>query len=251
MYPHAAAVNAEVLRLGESLRFLESTDVRFIPGEHEISFLGRTWTVENSTPSGLSDWSAGAGGDPHILNVTTSGDEASENGLIGFFTDDADNHFFMLVNLDHGMGESSASTSLQFNIEFDAGVTWLTRFSRETGQEEPVFLNDHVLELLLPGGTGDLFGYSRFPLLPGDANTDGVVDDDDLSLLLANWTGVGGWGGTWRTGDFDENGTVSDADLSLLLANWTGPLPGAVPEPATLGLLLFGLSVLPRRTTRR
>jgi len=251
MYPHAAAVNAEVLRLGESLRFLESTDVRFIPGEHEEGFLWWTWTAKNDTPRGLSDWSAGAGGDPHILNVTTSGDEESENGLIGFFTDDADNHFFMLVNLDHGMGESSASTRLQFNIEFDAGVTWLLRLDRQTGKEQFVLLNDHTLDITLPGGTGELFGYTRFPsLIMGDANVDGVVDDADLSLLLAHWTGAGGTGGTWGGGDFDGNGTVSDVDLSFLLAHWTGALgPDSigVPEPATMGCLSLALPMLLRR----
>ena len=90
----------------------------------------------------------------------------------------------------------------------------------------------------------------RFEIVPyrtmGDANRDGVVDDDDLSLLLAHWTGAGGSGGTWGTGDFDGNGSVSDDDLSLLVTNWTGPIAAAVPEPATL-VLLTGAFVLVKR----
>ena len=72
----------------------------------------------------------------------------------------------------------------------------------------------------------------------GDANGDGLVDDDDLSILLAHWTGATGTDGRWATGDFNGNGAVSDPDLSILLANWTGP--GAVPEPATLALVAAG-----------
>ena len=68
----------------------------------------------------------------------------------------------------------------------------------------------------------------------------GIVDDDDLSLLLANW----GIGDEWGEGDLNEDGTVDDDDLSLLLANWGGcsPFgpPPVVPEPATLVLLAVG-----------
>ena len=67
----------------------------------------------------------------------------------------------------------------------------------------------------------------------GDANADGAVDDDDLSLQLAHWSQEAGWGG----GNFNDDTTVNDDDLSLLLANWTGPLGGAVPEPATIVLV--------------
>ena len=85
----------------------------------------------------------------------------------------------------------------------------------------------------------------------GDANLDGVVDDRDLSLLLANWgqdvTGEpdGGWG----KGEFNGIAPVQDADLSLLLANWTGT-GAAVPEPATLMLLGVGGAALIRRRSR-
>jgi len=94
----------------------------------------------------------------------------------------------------------------------------------------------------------DEVSLAGIPPAPGDANQDGVVDDDDLSLLLANWTGAGGAGGTWATGDFDGNGAVSDVDLSLLLANWGASEGGMVPEPAGLALLaVAGWACPPRR----
>jgi len=50
----------------------------------------------------------------------------------------------------------------------------------------------------------------------------------------------------WGYGNSNGDNIVDDDDLSLLLANWTGS--GAVPEPMTLGLLtLGGLAVLRRR----
>ena len=84
------------------------------------------------------------------------------------------------------------------------------------------------------------------PLLMGDANYDGFVDDDDLSLLLANWKG-GDMG--WGRGDFNASQDVDDDDLSLLLANWTGS-PPVVPEPATAGLLVLGAAAILRRKQR-
>ena len=78
----------------------------------------------------------------------------------------------------------------------------------------------------------------------GDANGDGLVDDDDLSLLLANWQQDVGW----SKGNFNGDNTVDDDDLSLLLANWTGS--GAVPEPATLAMLTVSAMVLASRRRR-
>jgi len=84
------------------------------------------------------------------------------------------------------------------------------------------------------------------PMIPGDANLDGRVDDDDLSIVLAAWTGARGAGRIWSLGDFDGNGSVSDADLSLLLAHWTGPPTGPIPEPATVALLVIAAPALLR-----
>jgi len=89
---------------------------------------------------------------------------------------------------------------------------------------------------------------STAPLRPtprrmGDANLDGLVDDYDLSLLLAHWTGPLGTGGTWARGDFEGDGDVADDDLSLLLANWSGPV-GGIPEPSAMLVLGWGVVIM-------
>ena len=84
---------------------------------------------------------------------------------------------------------------------------------------------------------GTVIGGSPTQLrISGDANGDGSVDDNDLSLLLVHWGQdlAGNPDGGWGSGEFDGDPPVNDDDLSLLLTNWTGN--GSVPEPVALGL---------------
>ena len=78
------------------------------------------------------------------------------------------------------------------------------------------------------------------PLLPGDANGDGRVDINDLTVVLANF---GMTGCVWSEGcmDGDPTGRVDVNDLTIVLANFgegTGSSAGlaAVPEPSILVL---------------
>lgn len=57
------------------------------------------------------------------------------------------------------------------------------------------------------------------PIIPGDINTDGKVDEDDATILFANW---GDHGQTTNVpGDLDHNGSVDDDDATILFANWS------------------------------
>ena len=86
-----------------------------------------------------------------------------------------------------------------------------------------------------------------YPSILGDANGDGVVDINDLSLLASSYGEEGGWDG----GDFTLDGTIDINDLSVLAGNYGATSSGdptAIPEPTTLSLLAFGaLAVLKRR----
>jgi hypothetical protein len=82
------------------------------------------------------------------------------------------------------------------------------------------------------------------PLLLGDANGDGRVDINDLTIVLANF---GQTGITWSQGEFTGDGTVDINDLTIVLANF-GQTAGAsaaglaaVPEPGTLVLVVASL----------
>jgi len=91
----------------------------------------------------------------------------------------------------------------------------------------------------------------------GDANLDGLVDDDDVTILGATYA-PGVPQPSWALGDFEYNGFVDDDDATLLGVFYnpnatpipaapTAPTTGgvaAVPEPATwLMLIIGGLSV--------
>ena len=85
------------------------------------------------------------------------------------------------------------------------------------------------------------------PLLPGDANGDGRVDINDLTIVLTDY---GKTGCAWSQGcmDGDPTGTVDVNDLTIVLANFGYGVsvagPAAVPEPSTLLLAAAGLGVL-------
>jgi T5SS/PEP-CTERM-associated repeat protein len=96
----------------------------------------------------------------------------------------------------------------------------------------------------------DGFAVSGVAVLPGDANLDGRVDINDLTIVLTNY---GRTGMTWTQGamDGDPTGTVDINDLTIVLTDYghtvgssAGPALSAVPEPASLLLLAAGLAGL-------
>ena len=94
------------------------------------------------------------------------------------------------------------------------------------------------------GGSGTIYldnvrFRATYPYNPGDANGDGNVDINDLTIVLSNY---GQTGATWSQGNFTGSGTVDINDLTIVLANYD-PISSpagtrAVPEPGAL--LLFG-----------
>jgi len=80
-------------------------------------------------------------------------------------------------------------------------------------------------------------------LIPGDANGDGTVDDEDADIVTGNW-GQQVRGAV--RGDFNNDGAVNAADAAILTANWGTSIveSTAVPEPVSLALLAVGALVL-------
>ncbi len=96
------------------------------------------------------------------------------------------------------------------------------------------------------------------PALPGDANLDGRVDVNDLTIVLSNY---GRTGMTWSQGEFTGDGKVDVNDLTIVLSNYgktdglgasaAGMAP--VPEPSCvvlLGIAVAGLLGCARRGQR-
>ena len=82
-----------------------------------------------------------------------------------------------------------------------------------------------------------VFGLDGF-LLDADIDGNGFVGSDDLDIVRASWEQTGG------AGDISGDGLVGSADLDLIRANWgfgTAPASTAVPEPATVWLLVAGI----------
>ena len=84
--------------------------------------------------------------------------------------------------------------------------------------------------------------------LPGDANLDGQVDVNDLTIVLAHY---GQTGMAWTQGEFTGDGTVDVNDLTIVLAHYgqsVGASAGslaAVPEPGSAAPLAgIGLAML-------
>jgi hypothetical protein len=77
----------------------------------------------------------------------------------------------------------------------------------------------------------------------GDANLDGVVDDDDATIIGATYA-PGVSNPHWATGDFDYNGFVDEDDVTLLGAFYD---PSAAPLPAPLALVTSDLASINSR----
>ena len=84
---------------------------------------------------------------------------------------------------------------------------------------------------------------------PGDANLDGLVNEEDASILATYWQTLSG--ATWAMGDFNNDGMVNDIDATLMAANWGSVANAAVPEPAGMLLIASGLGMLLFRRHRQ
>jgi hypothetical protein len=89
------------------------------------------------------------------------------------------------------------------------------------------------------GVRGDSTTNADDTLLPGDVDRNGTVDTLDLNVILNGFFGAAAG---WDAGDVALNdGTIDTNDLNDVLNNFFGsaasPAIGAVPEPATFGLV--------------
>lgn len=158
IYYDVARLNREVVNIGQALRFLTSTDVRVVPCNG------------NALLRHTVAWTPGAGGEQRIKAVSITDTERADyrDVMLGFFEDDHGQKYVMVTNLWHGKGATAAQRRMTVRIQLDPRVVDVGRLSRESGRAEVLAIEDGMLELTLPGGTGDLLrlGDDVFPGLP-------------------------------------------------------------------------------------
>ena len=146
LYYYAQKLNREVANLGQVLKLLTSTDVRYITSSRGV------------LAEGLLRWARGAGDEMRIKDIIIEPGKVLKEALIGFFRDDDKASYFMIVNLNHGPGLSAQTAAKKISLVVEPESV-LYRINRFTGKTEPVKLKDGVLDLTLPGGTGALFKF--------------------------------------------------------------------------------------------
>ena len=154
IYYHVSRLNQEVLNVGRALRFLDSVDVWYLPGKG------------NQAPVATKRWPAEQSPIAAIRSLRINGVAADwKDLLIGAFRDDAGRAYVMLTNLWHGAQATASQRSMKIALELDSRVTTVGRLSRKTGRSEKLAVDGGQVELILPGGTGELlrFGDATFP----------------------------------------------------------------------------------------
>lgn len=83
--------------------------------------------------------------------------------------------------------------------------------------------------------------------IPGDINSDGLINLTDYGILKGHWLQQTGPAGA-SVGDLNSDGTVNITDFAIFktyyLSGGGANLPAAVPEPGTLALVFAGSPVL-------
>ena len=138
-------VMPEVKNLAPTLINLRSKDA--------IGYVG-------TIPSGCSAYSTH--GD--LTSFTVVG-APSDPAMVGWFVDENEEEYFMIVNLVHGANLSKMDAARTVRLTFDSSVTQIERRNRLTGLIETINTkvdgSNRILDVWLPGGTGDLFKWSN------------------------------------------------------------------------------------------
>lgn len=205
-----------------------------------------------------------SGGD---LLLATGGDKLVRTGRVYWYSEQgaidlADN----AMMVDYFEFETSPLDGVRSAIAPQAGGAGAARIRSSTAAADPVRFALGTAEGADLPSTGD--GVRTFfreaadntsvlvrYTYRGDGNLDGAVDLGDFARLAAHFNQQG----RWFDGDFNYDGSVNVADFAAMASNFgqtlpgtggTTARPGAVPEPAALGLLALAAGAMLRRGRR-
>ncbi|MCH2114838.1 MAG: hypothetical protein MK171_08015 [Pirellulales bacterium] len=255
-YDDIASVNAEVANLGKSLKFLDSTGVRYIKKG-----------TATAVPSEMPAYASGAVQSQMTNIQITSPAGAYTDGMIGYFDDDKGDEYFMLTNLNFDANIASTD-ALDYSVTFDGSVTSLQKLDRATGAVEVVNLTGNTLNVTLPGGTGELYKYNTGtvfakeqevtlalvpvvdPSIPEHYRTFDVMAtvDSDVDSFEFIFSGD-------RAGSIYQHGAPANtytepnpadfgANPDLEFDTYVTMAPGAFSYPAPVGVVTDGASTL-------
>lgn len=240
LFYQLAETNRQSLNLGPALVRLLTTDARLIMGLHGGG-------IENTLPTDVVAWDPSA--DPYIdsISATNLGSKnGGQRGDVGVgyfkpldpaFTDPGyeDDIYFMVLNglSDPATSGTVSATSQSIRVNFDfanSGIHRLLRLNRNTGDVEPVnLISDggslYHIDLVLEGGTGDLFKFDnggRFVSIASacDFNADDSCNLADINLMYAEGNLVAGVPTTMDSKRFDlvDDAEINGADITAWLA---------------------------------
>jgi glucose/arabinose dehydrogenase len=141
--------------------------------------------------------------------------------------------FDTLANLTGAVGGADESRFFTFPVDPDMLLSGENVLAVEIHQHAQNS-SDVSFDLRLSG--------IRSPSTPGDVNGDGVVDRDDVVIVIENY-GLD-VGATRSQGDLSGDGRVGLDDLAMLQENFGSGPGAAVPEPATWLATLAGLALV-------
>ncbi len=186
------------------------------------------------------------------------------NFVVGTYVGGGVNHGFLLSGSSYLPFDAPGAAATIFEGINDLGQ--IAGFYQEAGGAYRSFVLDGttLTPIDVPGATltqayainntrqvvgycEDASGYHGFlatphPVVTGDVNYDGVVDIFDVNVVSAHW------GESGPAGDANNDQMVNIFDVNAISGNWAAIYGGggsaattAVPEPATLMLMLVGL----------
>ncbi len=137
--------------------------------------------------------------------------------------------------------------SRELGTQTGSGRFQIARITLKNGTIATWDLRGLQIDDIVPDDQEIFLASGSLSLLPGDVIGDGLIDGDDLGIILANW---GKSGMSRAEGDLSGTGTVEGNDFSEVLSYYgqNAPEPPGVPEPATLGLMVMaGLAMVMRK----